>query len=313
MINYSDEELVFDGESQGVYFRDVQRSQIKRKVFLCLLIAFYFFVLFSLIADLLFSVKYTTMSVEDISMQPTINPSPIETEDGIIQDEVYIEYTDDIDYGDIIIVDRTEFKPPTVKDKKYYIIKRALAFEGDQISIVKLPVGENGEYEMRFVRIKKGDSIDNIVYTGQDDPYVIYEDYLLSYEDWTDSNRVIGEDFFQYDVSFYETFLNGRQTTTHNIIFNSGDSEQTIPVQFFTVGSDKDENAPDQIFYMGDNRVFSGDCRDSGTDSVDNIYGKVVRIIRDGNNSTNLLSGVFNRVVQYLSIIWEEIVKYFTV
>lgn len=305
-MNYPLKNYNLDKDALNVYFIDYQHKNRERTILaIFILIALVFYVIL-FATDYVFKTKYRYINIENVSMQPTINPNPIDIDGKLYQDGVYISLTQDVDYGDIIIVDRSEEE----KEENYTVIKRVMALEGDQISIVSLPVGENGKYELRFVRIKESDNIDTIVYQGVDDQYILYEDYILSYKEWTESNSYTNSNsHVQYEYEFYFNFLSNKQTTTHNIIVG----EQSFQVEFFTVGSDKDNNDADQVFYMGDNRVNSKDSRLNGTGDQDKIIGKVIKIIRNGYSLQTSKWSWLEKVYAYLSIIWEEIINYFTV
>lgn len=271
-------------------------------IFVYILLVFYAIV-FSI--NIAFNTAYRYIIVEGSSMQPTLNPDPILTSDGEFQDSVYIRLTQDVDYNDIIIVDRSG---DGENAGDYTVIKRALAFEGDKISIVKLPVGDNGEYEYRFLRIKNGDNISTIVYQGQDDEYIIYEDYIIGYEKWSE-NYPISLNNVDYEGIFYGAFIEEKETETHNVVVNG----QVFPVEFFTVGSNKAENEPEQIFFMGDNRINSLDSRWYGTMDIDKVIGKVITVVHNGYSIFNSAFSWIEKVWDYFVIIWNEIIEYFSV
>lgn len=297
-----------DNDDIRIGYKEYPYVKIRRKTFVLFIFIAFVFCAVMLCINIVFNAKYQYIIVEDVSMQPTLNPNPIATDDGRYQDCVYVELTQDIDYGDIIIVDRSEEE----KTEDYTVIKRALAFEGDQISIVALPVGENGQYELRLVRIKSGDNVGEIVYTGQDDDYIIYEDYILSYQEWTDY-LTTSDGRVRYDSDFFERFLQDNSTTTHRITVEVNGVNQSYDVEFYTVGSDNVENEQDQVFYMGDNRVASRDSRQTGTCDHDKVVGKVVRIAHNGYSLRNDIFGWLDVVYDYLALIWQEIVNYFMV
>ena len=169
------------------YFMDETYNKNANKGFfiVCLLIII-FFVLTS-ITYALFNIKYGYITIENVSMQPTLNPTPINGSDGQpVQDSVFIERTTDVTYGDIVIIDRSE----ETGRENYTVVKRVMALEGDKICLAMLPVGEKGEYEMRFIRIKANEDIDELIYTGANDEHIIYEDYIKSYLEWSSQARL---------------------------------------------------------------------------------------------------------------------------
>lgn len=282
------------------YYQKEKESKIATRlfvIFVYILLIFYAIV-FSI--NLAFNTTYRYITVEGSSMQPTLNPDPIITAGGEFQDSVYVKLTQDVDYSDIILVDRSE----ETHEEGYTVIKRALAFEGDKISIVKLPVGENGEYEYRFIRIKSGDNISTITYQGQDDEYIIYEDYIIGYDLWSYvfSTPVNG---VEYEGNFYQAFIRGQETETHNVVVNG----QIFPVEFYEIGGNMEEN--DQIFYMGDNRINSRDSREYGTVDTNKIVGRVIEIVHNGYSIRNSAFSWIEKVWDYFVIIWNEIINYF--
>ena len=292
------------------YFEfDEQFSQHKKEkngsffIFFC---AILFILLLVNVTDLLFNLKYGYVVVENVSMQPTLNPSPLADDR---QDAVFIERTQRLSYGDIVIVDRSEEGPG------YSVIKRVVAFSGDKISLVMLPVSEGGAMEMRLIRIKEGDSTRQIVYTGQDDEYVIYESYIKSYDEWnglgiSESGYYYTENNFAqgvcyYDVGFLENFIN--KYPTEIIPVTAGGI--TYQARFFTVGSDLDGQA---LFCMGDNRAESKDSRDTGSVRQDRVIGKVISVVRNALAIENDIFCWAKVLGEYLRLIFKEIIAYFT-
>ena len=289
------------------YFMDETYNKNANKGFfiVCLLIVI-FFVLTS-ITYTLFNIKYGYITIENVSMQPTLNPTPINGSDGQpVQDSVFIERTTDVTYGDIVIIDRSE----ETGRENYTVVKRVMALEGDKICLAMLPVGEKGEYEMRFIRIKANEDIDELVYTGTSDEHIIYEDYIKSYLEWSSqAQRELYGSGYYYDAEYLENYIEKFDTEIIDVIVG----DQTFKLKFFTVGSNKDSSAPDQVFCMGDNRLQSEDSRKTGTASQNDIVGKVISVVRNGNApSLDFFSWV--RVLgEYLRLIFEEIIAYFTV
>ena len=242
-----------------------------------------------------FNQNYYYIEVEGKSMQPTINPNPVVVERTVgsakyetsVQDGVYVSPTKDIDYEDIIILENMFI------DKKT-IIKRALAFEGDYVSIAKVE-NEEGMMVFRLMRVKAGNS----------KVEVLKEEYIKSEWEWATYCAPAEAEMPQdsqtrdvvYERYFYETF-------------SDGDYQQRIftvdgkDVKFFKVPED-------EIFYLGDNRVYSTDSTEEGTVSIDNLVGKTVRIVRNGTYHSGNIFFFFNRIGEVLSIIWDEILRFF--
>ncbi len=288
-------------------YKDVKESKIATRLFVIFVYILLIFYVCIFSINIAFRTEYRYITINGPSMQPTLNPNPIEINGEEYQDGVYIKLTQEIDYGDIIIIDRSEEE----HKEGYTVIKRVLAFKGDKISIVKLPVGENGEYEYRFIRIKAEDNIDTIYYQGEIDEYILYEDYIKSYDLWNlQYSTVYNGSEYEYD--FYDTFLSNakaEQIETHNVIING----QILEVCFFVVGSDKGEDNSNQIFYMGDNRTQSRDARLTGTANIDKVVGKVVSIVHNSYSLKNSLFGWIEKVWDYFVIIWNEIIDYFAI
>ena len=100
-----------------------------------------------LVLGIAFENGYGYVTIQGTSMQPTLNPDPVYIQgQGTFQDAVFIKYTQDVDYGDIIVIN-----VPEQDNEDYSIIKRVIAKEGDYISIVKLPIAqENGQAEWQY-------------------------------------------------------------------------------------------------------------------------------------------------------------------
>ena len=261
------------------YFLKEKKSKSAFKLFAKFMYALLIFYAILLTVSFFFHKEYRYITIQGPSMQPTLNPDPIYVDGVEHQDGVYIKLNNseedlaDIDYGDIVIVDRSEEKG----EEGYTVIKRVIGFEGDKLSIVKLPVGENGEYEMRVLRIKAG------------------TEYTVLYDD------------LEYDDMFFYHIMFANQTEIYPYYID----DQRFDVHFFTIGSDKMPSEPDQIFIMGDNRTNSKDSRETGTSDVDKIVGKVVRIVHNSYSLRNSLFGWLENIYDFLSIIWEEIVNLF--
>lgn len=308
-MNYPYKKTKFEKGDERYYFTDFIYTEMKRTTYMCFVLIMAIFLVALLSVSYVFNRSYQYITIENKSMQPTINPNPINVDGKWYQDSVYIKLTQDIDYGDIVIIDRSEEED----EDGYTVIKRVMALEGDQISIAFLPVGENGEYEIRFIRIKAGDDVDQIVYQGQDDEYILYEDYILSYDDWTGCEVRTEVDGTYYDSDFYDKFLSYDNLPTHEIIVNVNGQEQSFDVKFFIVGCDKSEDAPDQVFYLGDNRAGSSDSRGNGTADIDKVVGRVIKIFRNGYSIMTSPWSWAEKIYEFLAIIWEELINYFTI
>ena len=271
------------------YYRDKIEEKKAGKIFTCFifLVIIVFGMLFAINYD--FNQKYTYVSINGMSMQPTLNPDPYI--DGIsqqaIQDGVYIRNTQDVDYGEIIILENV------IKDKT--IIKRVLALGGDYISIVK--VEDDGASEFRILRMKD----------GSNQIEIIEEDYILSYRSWV--NMYYNEDLTTpqdpqtdvvYEPAFYSKF--------------DGDGYESRIVTVSGLGGQdvKMYKVPENnVFFLGDNRAYSQDSRALGTTTTENIMGSVVKIVRNGADYEGNVWWQFNRFKGYISVIWDNILRFF--
>ncbi|MBP3344707.1 MAG: signal peptidase I [Clostridia bacterium] len=279
------------------YYKDEQSEKTASKIFvrfICFAIVIYA-VLFGI--NYYFNANYTYITINGISMQPTLNPDPyllVKTVNGIrksdyVQDGVYIRETQDIDYNDIIIIANI------FADKT--IIKRALAFDGDYITIARIET-DDGQNEYRFMRVKENTSTVEVV----------EEEYIKSYQVWSNAYTVSQSQRPQdpstaeivYEPLFFNSFYNkGYESRLFSV--HEADGEQ---VRFFKV--------PDgQFFYMGDNRTNSTDGREKGTTKVDNIVGKVVKIVSNGTDYPGNNFWWLNRLGGLISVLWDDILRFF--
>lgn len=258
---------------QLTYYRDDQEESISRKMFYILAWIFTFIFFFFLGTDIMMEEKYQFILVSGRSMQNTINPNPIPNGG---QDGVYIRLTQDVTYGDIVVHQ---------KEDSISIIKRVMAMEGDKICIARVPIEGEDREEIRFMRVKRGSS----------QIEVVEEDYIKSYDDW--NNNVTQHEGQYYEINYYNTYVFSGQTTT--LSYNGEQYKFSVIPQ-------------DKIFLMGDNRMGSTDCRQNGPVDFDGIQGRVVKIAHDIYSYKNSPFYLFNYVGSYLSVVWEEIVSYFT-
>lgn len=265
------------------YYKDEKEGKISQRVLIwCLVILVVFYVLL-FITNSWFQNNYRYVTINGTSMQPTLNPNPVNINGNDVQDAVYIKLTsEDITYGDIIIIDKSTYNYNTS------VIKRLLALDGDQISIAKVHVvqGNDNYTEYRFMRIKEGSS----------EIEIVYEDYIAGYGIWNSYVPILDNEVY-YEPYFYRMFLEDSQTTTHYV-------EGVGNVKFYIV-------MPGQIFYMGDNRTGSTDARWTGTDSQENVIGRVVSIVHNSTSIQNSLFWWTGRIKEYFAIVFDEIIKYF--
>ncbi|MBO5394704.1 MAG: signal peptidase I [Clostridia bacterium] len=283
------------------YYLDVRKQKSANKVlvwFVC--VCAIIFVLFFTINHF-FEQKYTYITVCGESMQPTLNPNGVvelyqdngKIKEGTFQDGAYMVNTDDITYGDIIVIEKTYSSPNKT------VVKRALAFEGDYITIAKVEVEEE-IYEFRFMIVRAGSSAVEVV----------KEDYIKSYRVWTDiyspSKSQIPQDEetseIVYESEFFETFVRLKYESKLFTVDQLGGSE----AKFFKVPNDS-------VFFMGDNRTNSSDSRSLGTGLMSNVPGKIIKIVRNGVHYKGNNFHSFYRFGAFLELIWQEFLRFFGV
>jgi len=268
------------------YFKDEQENKQSDKLFIKFAIVL--FVIYAFIFGTVFiyhsNFEYVTINGE--SMQNTLNPNPElrkDTETGeynFVQDGVYIKITTDVDYGDIVVINKT---------KTQSVIKRVLAFGGDYITIASINYDGNRDY--RFMRVKSGSDKVEIINE---------EDYIKSYYYW---NMISGTivDNVEYENPLYSYYINQDYQTKTFTVNLDGEDRNVI---FFKV--------PDKhIFYMGDNRTGSKDAR-TGTMPQANIQGYVVKVVHNGTFiKDDPTKWFFKQIEDFFSIVWREISIFF--
>ena len=283
------------------YFRDERDDRISKRTFLTFAFILVFFYTIVFVTNIFFQQSYMYITVNGMSMQPTLNSRPVSENGKSVQDGVYVKLTKNADYGDIIIVDRIE-------ESNHTVIKRLLGKEKDKISIIKLNI--NGSEEYRFLRIKAGDTRVEVVY----EKYIngaCYDTsgnkYQLGYQNWSSLGISEIDNFIKYEPSFYNTFLadetgDASRIFTYDVLY-SGQTYNSV--KFYEIEDDK-------MFYMGDNRTGSTDCRTNGTEDVDKIIGKVEVIAHNASSPKNSPIYFLNKTKGYLEVIWKEIINIFS-
>lgn len=294
------------------YYQDIKEEKLAEKIFFIFIYIMIIFYLIVFVGNIAFQNSYIYVTIRGTSMQPTLNPDPI-FEDGAYQDAVYVRLTKDIDYGEIIIIDKSN------GDENTTIIKRVLGLEGDKITIAKLPIQKEGEivWEYRVIRIKDSHNAKVEILNEDYLSGYVYGVYKDGYDEWNKERSVIDESDSEigittiaYESAFYEQFL----LENENIVIESVPYNGEIySIKFFVVGSDKTDDEPDQVFYLGDNRIGSTDARFEGTEDIDKVVGRVISIVHDGYSLKSNPLGWLNNLKEYIKIIWNEIVRYFSV
>ena len=281
------------------YFQDKRDNKVSKRTFILfasILICFYLIVF---VTNIFFQQSYRYVAINGLSMQPTFNASPVFVNGKSVSDGVYIKLTQDVDYGDIIIIDKTD-------EANHTIIKRLLGKGGDRISIAKLKI--NGSEEYRFLRVKSGSSRVEIV----NEKYIAGvctdtsgQKYSLGYQNWSRVSSYT-DNYIKYESSFYGTFIWGKEEEVDYFLYDFSYSGQSYEdVKFFEI-------EPGKIFYMGDNRTGSSDARSTGTEYSSKIIGKVVVTTKGSNVGKITLLSLFSKAKGYLEVVWKEIINIFS-
>lgn len=265
------------------YFQDERQEKISQKLFftfLMILLVFYA-IIFGVISYYRTNFEYVT--INGVSMQPTLNVN-VSSGTNDSHDGVYIKRTNKVDYNDIIVI-ATGYKDES-------IIKRALAFGGDYITIAS--VNYDGERDYRFMRVKK----------GSDEVEIINEkNYIKSYDAWNGNTGTIINNV-EYENPFY-TYYTESDLNYDKKIFTVNLDGQDRDVIFFKIPDNK-------VFFMGDNRTQSRDARVSGATDKKNVLGYVVRIVKNGTMIKKDAGKWFSQSLEdFFSIIWREISIFF--
>lgn len=259
------------------HYMEEYEDKRSKKVFVTLVYVLLAVFLTFFCINIAFQQNYRYIIINGASMQNTLNPNPVGANQ--VQDGVYIKLTQDVDYGDIVVVDK--------EDEEGSIIKRLLAFGGDKISIVSVEL-EDGSSSYRLLRIKKGTS----------SVEVVEEDYIKSYKLWNTSVPYVPDNGVNYEYNFYQNYVKNKSVSYYTF--------QGQSIAFSTIPEG-------HMFYMGDNRSASYDARQTGTHSTSLIIGKVVVIARNAATLENSPFCWLYQLKAYFSIIWEELVDYFAV
>lgn len=273
-IQYSDEKVKDETKHLALYFT----------VHIFLYIVLLFFLIFFVWYTVFIS-SHSFYAVKGVSMMPMLNAQITEQqlENNLLEaqemsfDAVYVDRTTDLQVFDIIVVSRPNEEA---------IIKRLMAVGGDYITIVK-GESETGEECFFFYRIPKGTDLSTIsddeqfkVLENGENGYQIYDSETL----WIHHDSVLNpvETFaneqlndFDYERNFFNTFLRSYQDGNDNFYLSpNGLVYVRVP-----------EN---QVFYMGDNREYSSDCRLTGFCDKSAVVGRAEFVVYNYNFANRL-------------------------
>lgn len=234
-------------------------------------ITFYILLIFFAIFFIWFTVFGTIHSfyaVKGASMKGTLNASIADTDRYTSVDAVYVNKNEKPQIFDIVVIER---------ESKESIIKRAMAFEGDYITIAKGTYEQSGETfdTFYFYRIsaQQMKTLDTETFVDEDARLV--EDgqngySIYSYKQWESKEE---NTILNYESKFYNKFIFGA-ASEDLFVSNSGLIYVKVP--------------KGKIFAMGDNRAHSSDSRENGFYSLTDVVGRVDIVIYNHNFASRL-------------------------
>lgn len=265
----------FDGDFIQYNKKKVKEEGNDLSWFLAIHITLYVLVVFFAVFFIWFTVFNTThhfFAVKGASMKSTLNSSISNSDGNTSIDAVYVNTTDKVEIFDVVVINRTN---------KESIIKRVMGLEGDYVTISKGSYTQNGEpfdtfffYRISAEQMKTLDKENfddedaKLVEDNNQNGYSIY-----GYKDWAESNYA--ELAIKYETTFYDTFINGKDTTTDDF-FVSKDGLIYVKVP------------EGKFFALGDNRGHSSDSTENGFYSVSNIDGVVEIVVYNYNFASRL-------------------------
>lgn len=263
-IQYSDEKVKDETKHLALYF----------VVHISLYIVLLFFLIFFAWYTVFIS-THNFYAVTGPSMMPTLNAdiSDPTTSQNVSFDAVYVDKITEPKIFDIIVVK---------KEDGENVIKRLLATSGDYITIAKGST-EDGKERFYFYRIPNDVDPDSYENARLDEDgesgYKLYDSESLWIHHSYANDPVQNFNGWDYEKNFYDTYLSEYESGNENYYV---DSNGLIFVKV-------PENC---VFYMGDNREYSTDCRQTGFREEKYVVGRAEFIVYDYNFANRLLEVV---------------------
>ncbi len=273
---------LFDRNFMQYSKKKVKAENKNLALYLTLHSLLYIVLLFLLIFFIWYTAFVTThkyYEVSGVSMKPTINTNAQKETDSF--DAVYVNLYAPLKVFDVVVVNNPKS-----------VIKRLMALEGDYITIAK---AEDGNFY--FHRIEKAKVPEEV----SDEQSKLIEDgrngYSISgYDKWNEhtatgvkSLTVGGQNKSQiYEENFYNTFLDE--------FYVARQADENLQSEDFYVSSEglMYVRVPKgKVFYLGDNRAQSTDCRERGFCDRSKVVGNV-EIVVENYNFVNRLAEVVN-------------------
>ena len=267
-IQYSEEKVKDETKHLALYFTT--------HIFLYIILIFFliFFAWYTV-----FITTHKFYEVRGVSMMPILNNqiteeqliNDTENAQNLAYDAVYVDKITNPEIFDIIVVERPGSSS---------VIKRLMAREGDYITIAK---GEspNGAECFYFYRIPSGVNPEDysdeqaLVKENGENGYQIYNSETLWIHKAKSQIVTASIGPWEYEYNFYSTFLARYEIDSDGYyVSESGLVYVQVP-----------EN---MVFYMGDNREYSSDCRENGFCNEDYIVGRAEFIVYDYNFANRL-------------------------
>lgn len=282
-IQYSEEKVKDETKHLALYFAT--------HIFLYIVLIFFliFFAWYTV-----FITTHKFYEVKGVSMMPTLNSQITEEQllydtnnaQNLAYDAVYIDKITKPEIFDIIVVERQNSSS---------VIKRLMATEGDYITIAKGKT-QSGEDRFYFYRIPSGVDPENYsdeqakLQENGENGYNLYNSDTLWIHKSASSIKTVESGNWEYEYNFYQTFLRQFENSEAGyFVSENGLLYVQVP--------------QDMVFYMGDNREYSSDCRENGFCREDYIVGRAEFIVYDYN--------FVNRLWEVVKFYFREMEEFF--